>query len=150
VQQRTVCRFSLVALVSVFVTLCAAQACAKAHHIAVVADATFAQAVFALDDAEYQAWQQRTPAWTDAQHAQANPKIKHALEDVKAVTLALKAAPKGAPLPVALPDLITDLRAVEAILQPLAPSVVKDTLAMRTTKALDSAIVVLSAFAGGK
>ncbi len=77
----------------------ASWGCASARHIAVVADATFAQAVFAVDDAEYTACQTHTPPFTVAVCDAANPKIKQALVDVKAVTQALILAPKSGTLP---------------------------------------------------
>ena len=79
--------------------------CASAHQTAIVIDQSFATAVFNLDDAEYQACQ--TGTLTVAQCAALNGPITKALEDVKAVSLAIKATPTGVPhsLPVLLIDL---------------------------------------------
>lgn len=99
--------------------------CASWRQAAIVADQAFSTTVFALDDAEYAACQAKvlTPAQCDS----LNTPIKKALEDVKALTLAIKAAPASASVPKSLPDLLTDLGDVQAILmafQNVAPDLV--------------------------
>lgn len=134
-------------LMALAITISVGQAaCARARHVAVVSAATYAQAVFALDDAEYNAWQAKTPQWTDADHANANPKLKRALEDVRAIGIALQNTPKGGMLPKSVPDLIQNLRDVEAIMKPLAPRPLPVGLATKATHALDVAIALLTTF----
>jgi len=120
--------------------------CAKARQVAIAADQSYAAAVFALDDAEYQAWQAHV--LSDAQHAKLNPPIKKALADVKAVTLAIKAAPASGQIPMSLPDLLKDLNDVQAVivqLQPVIPSIADKAVAANT-----KAIALLTQLAGGK
>lgn len=119
---------------------------AKAHHVAVVADATFAQAVFAVDDAEFTACQTHVAPFTVEFCATANPKIKQALLDVKAVTAALQLAPTGG-LPKDFPSLIKNLTDVQAMLVPLSPNPIKDDISSKIQKALAQAVAVLTAFA---
>lgn len=116
--------------------------CAHARHVAVVADASFATAIFALDDAELQACQQHV--LTQAQCDAANPKIKQALIDVRAVSLALQATPKNVAVPKSLPDLLTDLTQVQAILAPSAALGGQAALAAsKAQTALDQAIAIV-------
>lgn len=122
--------------------------CASARHVAVVADATFAQAVFAVDDAEFKACQTNVAPFTPAVCDDLNPKIKQALLDVKAVTAAIQASPKNGSLPKDMPSLLTNLTAVQAIISPLAPSFIKDDIANKIGYALRLAIAVLNGFAG--
>lgn len=103
------------ALVAV-VTLTAA--CAGARHIAVVADATFAASVFALDDAAFTACQ--TNRLSPERCQQIKPLMVGAVEHVKAVTAAIQATPKDTQVPKNLPDLLQDLADMRAILLPLA------------------------------
>lgn len=124
----------------------AAVGCATVRQVAIVADQSFATAVFALDDAEYQAWQ--THVISDAQHQKLNAPIRQALTDVKAVSTALKAAPATGTVPQSLPDLLKDLNDVQAViaaLQPLVP-----TIAARATDANSKAIALLTQLVGGK
>jgi len=128
----------------------ASMACGGARHIAVVADATFAQAVFAVDDAEYKACQTHVPPFTVEVCTAADPKIKQALLDVKAVTQALIVSPKSGTLPKDFPSLIKNLTEVQAMISPLSPSVVKADVAAKIQQALAQAVAILSAFAGVK
>lgn len=124
--------------------------CGSTRHVAVVADATFAQAVFAVDDAEYKACQTHTPPFTVAVCEAANPKIKQALLDVKAVTQALIISPKSGSLPKDFPSLMQNLTDVQAMISPLAPSIVKNDVAAKIQQALGQAVSILGAFAGAK
>lgn len=124
--------------------------CAKARHIAVVADVTFAQAVFAVDDAEFKACETHIAPFTVEVCADLNPKIKQALLDVKAVTAAIQASPANGQLPKDMPSLIENLSDVQAILSPLAPSIVKADIANRIQFALRLSVAMLNSFAGAK
>lgn len=124
-----------------------AGACAKARHVAVVADATVAQAVFALDDAELAACQAHV--LTEAQCAALNPLVKQALVDVRSVTAAIKASPATGKVPVDLPSLLKGLTDIQAIVGPLsAVGGPVGVLATKTKVALDQAIAVLTPLAG--
>lgn len=140
-------RFVLPLVVAFFLT-----GCAHARHVAVVADVAFAQAVFAVDDAETAACQSHV--MSEAACTAANPSIIKALQDVKAVTLALQATPKNVAVPKNLPDLLTDLTTAQAIVAPLAnapsaPAQVQ-TLGAKIQAAILQTIAVVKTFTGGK
>lgn len=118
--------------------------CTTARHVAVVADATFAHAVFDVDDVEFQGCQ--TGALEPAFCAAANPKIKQALVDVKAVTAALQATPNA--LPKNIPSLIGNLTDVQAMLASLPQSASKSDLVLKIQEAMRFAVAVLTALAG--
>lgn len=125
--------------------------CAHARHLAVVADASFAQAVFALDDAELQACSQQV--LTQAQCDAAGPKIRQALVDVKAVTQAIQATPKNVAVPKALPDLLADLTQVQAVLGPAGQIPQAVPVLGKVQSAIDQAIAILrlyAQFSGGQ
>lgn len=118
--------------------------CAGARHVAVVADASFAQVVFALDDAEFQACVAHV--LTTAQCEAANPKIKQALLDVKAATKAIQDTPKNAQPPTSLVSLLADLTAVQTIIGDLSPGPVKKSLTDKITTALGQALSLLQLY----
>jgi hypothetical protein len=126
--------------------------CAHARHLGVMADASFSAAVFAIDDAETAACQQHVLSPETC--AQADARIAAALQDVKAVTLALQATPKNVAVPKNIPDLLTDLTSLQGIVAPLAnaPSapVQVQTLGQQITVALSQTIAVVRTFTGGK
>lgn len=125
------------------------SACAKARHVAVVADATFAQSVFALDDAELSACQ--THVLTDTQCASLNPLLREALVDVKVVTAAIQASPSSGVVPSTLPGLLKSLEDIQAIVGPLSSAGgTLGVLASTTSTAMNQAIAVLSAIAGAR
>lgn len=122
--------------------------CAGPRHIAVVADQTFAAAVFALDDAAFQACE--TQVLSAPRCAEIKPVMIHAIQHVSAVTAAIAATKKDGRVPATLPDLLQDLADVRAILQPLAA--VDSRLGELATKAgvaTNRALALLKAFAGG-
>lgn len=121
-----------------------ASGCASARQTAIVLDESFAAAVFALDDAEFTACQARV--LTEAQCSQLNGPIKKALEDVKAVTLAIKAAPNGG-VPRSLPALLRDLQDVQSAIAAAQP--VLPTLASQASAANLKAIELLTKLVGG-
>lgn len=126
-------------------------ACASARHAAVVADATVAQVVFAVDDAEWTVYQACRPAPTcEARHAKLNPPIKKALQDVKGVTAALQATPSAGAPPTSLVDLFADLQTVNTVLDALGTAPDLAPLVAKVRAAQSSAIDALSHFAGGK
>ena len=114
--------------------------CAKTRHLAVGADVVISQAVFALDDAELAAWQAHVV--TDQQHVLMNPKIKHALEDVRAISASIKASPQAGHIPASLPDLMQDLSDTLAVLQPLEGTEI-GALVRKAQFALNAAIAFL-------
>ena len=117
--------------------------CAKTRHLAVGADVVISQAVWALDDAELAAWQAHVVS--DQQHALMNPKIRHALEDVHAISAAIKASPKTGTIPATLPDLMQDLSDTLSVLQPLEGTEI-DALVRKAQAALNAAIAFLRSF----
>lgn len=117
--------------------------CASARQAAIVADQTFATAVFAVDDAEFAAWQNGVV--TADQHAKLNPKIKQALEDVKAVSQAIKSSPSN--LPKSLPALLADLNAIQMAINDLR--VLAPDLVGRIGTANAKAIDLLNKLTGG-
>lgn len=123
-------------------------ACVKARHMAVVADATFAQAVFAVDDAEFKACE--THVLTVDECAAANPKIKQALVDVKAATAAIQAAPKNGTMPTSLPSLAVSLTDLQSILGPLAPNPIRADLLNKIQFALRLSVALINSFAGAQ
>jgi hypothetical protein len=87
------------------------------RHIATLADVGYSQAVFALDDAEFNACQ--TGVLTPAQCVALNSKVKQALEDVKVITAYIQAMPKSTMMPASLPYLLRDLSDLRAALAAL-------------------------------
>lgn len=120
-------------------------ACATVRQVAIVADQTFAAAVFALDDAEYAACQSHV--LSEAQCAALNAPIKQALVDVKAVTLAIKASPTSG-VPTSLPALLKDLGDVQAVIAALGP--VLPDISVKASAANLKAIDLLTQLMGGK
>ena len=136
---------------SILIVLMAASlvvGCGKARHVAVQADAVFAQAVFALDDLEFEAC--LVGALSAAQCAQTNPIIKRALLEVRAITAALQATPSAVSVPADLPTLIADLAAVQRIVAAAGTSPTVMALADQTDTALGKAADLLKAFTGGR
>lgn len=134
------------------VSMVAAGCGATGRHLAVQADYAFARAVFAVDDAEFAMCQAGTLA---AQQCDAlNPYIKSALQDVKAVSLALRELPVDAKAPTSLPDLLQNLTSIQKVLVPvlaaLPPAVQAKVqpLLDRVTAALDEAIALVRLFSG--
>lgn len=131
---------------TLLVLLCVlASACASARQVAIVADQSFATAVFALDDAEYAACQAKV--LTEAQCTALNGPIKQALVDVKAVTLAIKGSPQGG-VPHSLPELLKDLGDVQAVISAMQP--VFPDIAVKASAANLKAIDLLTQLMGGK
>lgn len=135
----------IITLLLVLGVCCSLVACATARQISITADAAFSVAVFALDDAEFQACQ--THVLTQAQCDKLNGPIKQALVDVKAVTLALKAAPSNGTIPHSLPDLLRDLADVQGVINALQPML--PMIAVKATDANQLAIALLTQLAGG-
>jgi hypothetical protein len=128
----------------------ASSACAgTARHVAVVADASIAQAVFALDDAEYAACHQQHVLSAE-QCAKLDPIIKKALVDVKALTAALQAAPKDGQLPSTLPALLKDLNDIGAVIDALGAGPTFSGLAAKARQANATILGLLTQFAGGQ
>ena len=136
--------------VRMFAVLCPALAaawltvgCASARTVAIQADQSFAAAVFALDDAEFQACQTRL--LTEAQCARLNGPIKQMLTDVRLVTLAIKASPTG--VPASLPALLQDLQALQDAMQAAGPAM--PALVAKAGEANTKAIALLTQLLGG-
>lgn len=139
-------------IVAILLAASALSGCAHARHVAVDADKGFSAAVFSLDETATQACQQHV--LTPAQCAALNPKIAQALVDVIAVTKSLQATPKNVAVPKQLPDLLTDLTQVQAILAPASGLGGPAALAAsRAQAALEQTIAIVRLFAqvsGGK
>ena len=120
--------------------------CATARHRAVIIDAAFAQAVFAVDDTQRELC--RTAVLTTEACAASSPKILQALEHVRALTSALQATPKDGTVPVTLPNLLEDLVAIQQIVEPFKTTTAAP-LAAKVSEALVKAAAVLTAIAGG-
>lgn len=119
--------------------------CGAARHVAVQVDASFATAVFAASDAALAACQQGvfTPAQCQV-GGPVNANAQQALIAVKAVTQALQDAPKDAPIPKNLPDLLTALTNLQTLVGDLAPVVpAKQALKDRISVAVHQAILVV-------
>lgn len=132
----------------VVVALLAAGCGGSARHVAVVADQSLAQAVFAVDDAEFEAC--RAKVLSEAKCAELNPIIKQALQDVKALTAALQALPKDAPLPKSLPSLLAGLSQIQGVIDVLGEGPQFAPLGAKVHAANQKVIAVLTAFAGGQ
>lgn len=89
-----------------------ATSCAKAHHLAVVADDAASKAVFALDDAEYEACHKTPRVLSADQCAKLDPLVKRALLDVKALTGALQTTQAIDGIPTSLAALVQDIMAL--------------------------------------
>lgn len=125
------------------------SACAgSARHIAVVADQTIAQSVFAIDDAEFEAC--KAKVLSEAKCAQLNPIIKQALLDVKALTAAIQQTPKDAPLPKSLPALLTSLNQINDVVAALGDGPQFAGLSAKVRAANQKVIALLTQFAGGQ
>lgn len=138
-------------MVLVAIALFATSACGvSTRHIAVQADASLAQVVFALDDAEFEACAKHV--LTAAECDKLNPLIKNALVDVKALTAALQATRDVNGMPSSLSALVADVAAIRKALDELG-KVAPPSLAPFLTKlqAVEAQVVALvQQFAGGQ
>lgn len=124
------------------------QDCATVRHVAVIADASFAQAIFAVSNAEYEGCSMHTPPFTVDVCAQADPPIKAALLDLDAVTTALQAMPKNGSLPKNLPALVKDLTTLQSIAGTFNASPAKNNFIRQIEHAVNQAIGLLDKFTG--
>lgn len=137
-------------LIGIFLLL-SLSACGAMRHVAVQADASFAQSVFALTDAALAAC--KSGSFSPVQcnvGGEVNVKAQQALLDVKAVTSALQDT-KNSVLPKNLPDLINTVSMLQKLigdLSPMNPS--KSDLTNKASAALNQISILLSAFTGGK
>ncbi len=122
--------------------------CARARHVAVVADASVAAAVFAVDDAEYAACQAHV--LTVPQCETLNVPILKALRDVRAVTVAIQNTPTTGPAPTSLVALLTDLGIVQRILADLGQSPDLAPLVAKALEAQTKAGALIASFTGGQ
>ncbi len=129
--------------------LLASGCSAKARHVAVVADQTIAEVVFALDDAEFLACHQQHVLSAE-QCGRLDPLIKKALLDVKALTTALQATPKDGPIPTTLPALLKDLNDLGAVIDALGAGPEFTDLAAKARLANARIIGLLQQFSGGQ
>lgn len=129
----------------------------KARHIATNVTLTLVTAVNAVDDAEFKAWElaQRTPGcafpscWDQSHHDAANPKIKQALLDARAVVTVVQISSGVEGLPRTLPSLIRSLVDVRTILGLLPSTGPLSDLAAKAQMAVDKALEILDQFAEG-
>lgn len=131
---------------TLLVVLCVLSvACASVRQVAIVADQSFAAAVFALDDAEHAACDAHV--LSEAQCTAMNAPIKQALVDVQAITLAIKASPTSG-VPSSLPALLKDLNDVQAVIAAMQP--VLPDISIKASDANVKAIALLTQLMGGK
>lgn len=140
-------------VLSVLLAVALLTSCAKARHVAVQADQSFAAVVFALDDTEFMACEPPTVN-TAAGLPQAicdalNPKLKQLLVDVRAVTQALKDTPANAPLPKTIPAILKGLADVQRVIGDLSPGPLKAHLVAQVTAGLEKAIALVAQFTTG-
>lgn len=118
-------------------------ACATTQKLLITVDKSVAVAVYAVDDAEWNAYNSHEIDVTE--HAILNAKIVKALDDVGRVTDALEVAPTT--VPKNLPELLTDLVELQNATNSLNPVV--PTLSSKIGNALSSAIQLLNKLVGG-
>ena len=121
-------------------------ACATTQQLVIKADIAYSTAVFALDDAEFSACHPTPPPAIADTCAILDVHMVKALQDVKAVTTAIKAAPTT--LPTSLPELLTDLSSIQIELNAAAQIPAIANLANRTAEANAKAIALLTQIAG--
>src|SRR4051812_5646865 len=143
------CRNWLLTIAAVYAISLAAACGTKSYHAAVVVDQTLAQAVFAVDDAQWKACHELHTAPADL-CARLDPAVKTALLDVKALTAALQATPKDAPLPKSLPALLQSLSTVRGIVDALGTGPTFSSLAAKVNTANNAAVALLSQFVGAQ
>lgn len=126
-----------------------AGSCATARHVAVIADAELATSVFAVSDATLSACELKLlPADSCNPGGAINLKMQAALNAVKAVTSSLQATPDSVTVPHNLPDLLTNLKDLQAMILPLATVPQLTDLVAKLDVALTKAIQLVSKFTG--
>ena len=121
-------------------------ACATTQQLVIKADIAYSTAVFALDDAEFSACHPTSPPAIADTCTILDVHLVKALQDVKAVTTAIKAAPTT--VPTSLPALLTDLSSIQIELNAAAQIPAIATLANRTAEDNAKAIALLPQIAG--
>jgi hypothetical protein len=120
--------------------------CATTQQLVIKADMAYSTAVFALDDAEWTVCHPVPPAAIADTCTILDVHLVKALQDVKAVTLAIKAAPTT--VPTSLPALLTDLSSIQIELNAAAQIPAVTNLANRVAEANAKAIALLTQIAG--
>ena len=138
--------FSRYLNVAVLLGVVGVAACATTQQLVIKADMAYATAVFALDDAEYQACHPPTVSLPVDTCTQLDAKIGQALKDVQRVTLAVQKTPGV--MPGDLPSLLTDLNNIQGILVALPHMPIVTTLATKTADANAKAIALLAKIGG--
>lgn len=141
-------RSRLLSLSVVLLLALAASSCGKGYHYTVQAAFTFETAVGAFDDAAYDGCQQKLI--DEPTCAKLNDMITQILVNTRAAVAALKATPKDATLPTALPDLLKAMSDTSRILAPLEgadPRVAR--IAEKLKTAIDETLKVVYVFTGG-
>ena len=129
------------------VLLLSTVACGGLRHVAVQVDATFAESVFALSDASYEACvaQVFTPEQCKV-NGSVNTLMKRLIIDVDAITAALQDA-NVEKLPNSVPDLLMALKSFQRIVIDISPAVQgRAELLAKIDVALTQAINLLNAF----
>lgn len=128
-------------------TVVLAAACATVQQLAIKADMAYSTAVFALDDAEFAACHPvPAPPLTTDLCGPLDVKVVQALQDVKAVTVAIQTFPTT--VPTSLPALLSDLNSVQISLVGLEQNPLIMSLAAKTADANAKAIALLTQIAG--
>ena len=120
--------------------------CATTQQLVIKADIAYSTAVFALDDAEFSACHPTPPPASADTCTILDVHLVKALQDVKAVTTAIKAAPTT--IPTSLPALLTDLSSIQIELNAAAQIPAIANLANHTAEANAKAIALLTQIAG--
>lgn len=121
---------------------------ARGYHYTVQAAFAFETAVGAFDDAAFEGCQAKIIAEPTCEKL--DKAISEILVDTKAAVLAIKAAPKDAKIPTAVPDLIKAMADTSRILAPLEaadPRVAR--IAEKLKTAIDETLKVVYVFTGG-
>jgi hypothetical protein len=123
-------------------------ACGSTRHVATIADASIAQSVFAVDDAEFAACQQHV--LSTAQCDALNGPIKDALRNVKALTAAIQVMPKDGAVPKSLPAVLADLNTVQTVINQLGAGPTFKPVTDKLTEAQTKLVALLNQIAGGQ
>lgn len=132
--------------VALLLAVVGVAACATTQQLIIKADMAYATAVFALDDAEFAECHPTPPPAIADTCTILDVHLVKALQDVKAVTTAIKAAPTT--VPTSLPALLTDLSSIQIELNAAAQIPAIANLANRTAEANAKAIALLTQIAG--
>lgn len=122
------------------------EACGSTRHVAVVANATTATAVFLVDDTERAACKVHTPPFTEQVCAELDPVLISMLRNGRRATMALQATPSDGRIPKSLPELQKDLKTLQTLMSAAVPGIAKMDLVLKIDAAIDWAIDQVNRF----